>query len=150
MRDKLKILPKIFLIVGFGLLFFLVKYQGALKNGIFFNNEKFKTYFNNFFFDLGSGAQRHRPLTFEEKETELRLYIGDPFRDFERRDWEKFWNIIYGGFLKQDLERPDLPKRKRQLTEGEIIEELISRYPTPFTFFTESHWQTFFGIIFKK
>lgn len=150
MPHRIRILPKILLALGCVALFLLIKYQGALKEVVAHGGDAFSIVVDNFFFDMGAGVTRHRPISLEQKETELKLYIGDPFRSFEPQDWGDFWDLIYGGFLKVDPQRPDLPRKKRQLTEDEIADVLIEQYPTPFLLFQKSHWQSLFGIIFKK
>jgi hypothetical protein len=40
--------------------------------------------------------------------------------------------------------------KARHLTKEEIADELMRRYPNPFSFFKDSHWGTFFSIIFEK
>jgi hypothetical protein len=37
---------------------------------------------DNFFFQAGPRAERRRPISLLVKETELKLYVGEPFRDF--------------------------------------------------------------------
>lgn len=149
MRFK-RIPPKILLIVGFLALYLILKYQSSIKEFWSFNLEKIKIYFDNFFSAQGSGLERRRPLSLIEKETELKLYVGQPFIDFEEKDWKEFWNLIYGVFPGEIPEKPGLPKRVRQLTENEIAFELMSLYSNPFVYFKEEHWRIFFSIILKK
>lgn len=148
MRFK-RFLPKILLAFGFLTLFLIIKYQNSIKDIWSFNLEKVKIYFDNFFYQTSSQPKRHRPLSLMERETELKLYIGEPFRDFTQNDWNEFWNLIYGAFPKE-APKKGLPKKMRQLTPDEIAFELMSRYPSPFAYFKESHWQIFFGIVLKK
>lgn len=149
MRSK-RILPKILLIAGFLALYLILKYQTSIKEFCSFNLEKLKIHFDNFFFAAGSGLERHRPFSLIEKETELKLYIGQPFINFDQDDWREFWNLIYGVFPEGIAEKPGLPKRVRQLTTDEITFELMSLYPNPLSYFKEEHWKTFFNIILKK
>lgn len=142
--------PRIFLISGIILLILIIKYQNVIRDVWLFNLGKFRIYFDNFFYETSSGPRRHRPLSLLERETELKLYIGEPFRNFSQRDWNKFWNLIYSAFPRETPERQGLPKRMRQLTLDEIASELMLLYPQPFTYFKESHWNTFFGIVLKK
>lgn len=145
-----RLLPKILLVAGFLSLLFIIKYQGQIKDLLGVNLDKAKDYVDYVSYDLNYEAKRHRPVSLLVRETELKLYIGEPFRDFNKSDWEKFWNIIYGVFPKGDLERPGLVSKRRQLTEDEITYELMKMYPQPFTYFRENHWKMFFGIISKK
>lgn len=149
-----RFLPKILLLFGFLLLILVIKYPGEIqslsKDIIFLNFERLKIYFNNFFYYIGSQPKRKPPLSLLTKETELRLYIGEPFKSFSQNDWDKFWNLIYGVFPKEHPERQGLPKKLRQLTQDEIIYELSSSYPQQFANFRQQHWEIFFGIIFKR
>lgn len=147
---RAKFLPKVLLALGFVLLFLIIQYQSQLKDFWSFIIEKVSIYSDNFFFPVGAAPERKRPVSLIERETELALYIGEPFRSFKASDWEDFWNIIYGGFQKEEPGRKGMPKKMRQLTEEEIKFELASRYPQPFSSFLERHWRIFFGIIFKK
>ncbi len=114
------------------------------------NAERFKIYVNNFFYQFSSDLERRRPVSLVEREEELKAYIGEPFITFTQSDWNRFWNLIYGGFQKEDPERPGLPKKMRQLTENEIAYELMSLYPQPFSYFKDSHWRILFSIIFNR
>lgn len=146
---RYKILPRISLIIGFVLLFFLVKYQGQLKDFWSFFIDKVSIYSDNYFFPSGKTPERKRPVALMERETELVLYIGDPFKEFTAEDWETFWNMMYGGFQKEESGE-NMPRKMRQLTEEEIKNELSSRYPQPFSYFSDQHWKILFGIVFKK
>lgn len=145
-----RILPKLSLIIGFFCIYLIIRYQNPIKDFLSFNLEKIKIHFYNFFYESGSGLTRRRPIIFIEREIELKLYIGEPFRDFTKKDWDEFWNIIYGVFPKDAPEKEGLPRKVRQLTEDEIASELMSRYPQPFAYFNESNWKIFFGIVLKK
>jgi hypothetical protein len=144
-----KILPKIVLVSGLALIFLILAYQSQIKDTWSVFIEKATIYFDNYFFSKGREPERKRPIGLLERETELALYIGEPFKEFSRDDWREFWNIIYGGFAKVDSGK-GLPNRMRQLTPDEIKYELSSRYPQPFSYFREQHWRIFFDIIEKK
>jgi len=145
-----RLLPKVFLIIGFLSIFLLIKYQGSIKDLWLHHAERFKIYYDNFFFQFSQDLERRRPVTLVEREEELKAYIGEPFISFTHSDWNKFWNLIYSGFPKVDPQRPDLPKKMRQLSEDEIADELMSLYPQPFAFFKDSHWRILFSIIFNR
>lgn len=145
-----RFLAQILLVAGFVSLYFIYKYQSSIQDIWAYNRDKLKIYFDNFFFEAGAGMERRRPLTLAERETELKLYIGEPFRSFSRSEWGDFWNIVYGAFPKDRPEREGLPRKKRQLTQDEIAFELAADYPEPFSYFKEEHWKQFFGIIFRK
>lgn len=149
MQSK-RFLPKIFLISGFLALFFIVKYQNEIKEISSLNLEKLKIYFDNFFYLVSPKLERQKPISFLEREEKLKAYIGQPFTGFDKSDWDKFWNIIYGAFPIEQSEKPGLPKKMRQLTLDEIAFELIARYPEPLAYFKEEHWKIFFGIILNK
>ena len=150
MRYKIRIIPKVLLPLGFLVLFLAVKYQRPLKDFWAFAVESAEIHFNNLFYQVDSEAGRHRPITLLETETELKLYIGEPFRSFNQRDWDGFWRLIYAGFPREAPPRGGLPNKMRQLTLDEIASELMARYPEPFAYFKDEHWKMFFGIVLKK
>lgn len=150
MRSKTRILPKVLLPLGFLVLFLAVKYQQTLKDFWGFAVETAGIHFNNLFYQADSETERHRPLSLIETETELKLYIGEPFRHFNQMEWNGFWQLIYGGFPRGLPPREGLPNKMRQLTLDEIASELMKRYPEPFTYFKDEHWKMFFGIVLKK
>lgn len=145
-----RFLPKLLFAACLLLLFLIVKYQSYLKDAWSFNLEKVKIHFANFFYQTNSEPKRHRPVSLLQKETELKLYIGQPFIDFSKKDWNEFWNLIYGAFPREVADKQGLPKKIRQLTPDEISFELMSRYPQTFAYFRDSHWKTFFGIVLNK
>jgi len=145
-----KILPKIFLFLGFLALFIIVRYRVFLRERLLFEFERAKIHIDNFFFETGPGVTRKKPLSLLEREAELKLYVAEPFRSFSDNDWREFWDIIYLPQPIERLEKKGLPNKMRQLSEDEIAFELMERYPQPFANFREEHWKMFFGIIFKK
>ncbi|MDD5409210.1 MAG: hypothetical protein PHC71_03880 [Candidatus Omnitrophica bacterium] len=145
-----RFLPKFLLVAGFLSLFLVIIYQNQIKDFLKLGCDRAGTYVDYASHDLNLELERHRPLSLVKEETELKLYIGEPFRGFSSREWADFWNIIYGIFPKTDPEEPGLVGKRRQLTEDEIISELKDKYPQPFDYFKENHWGMFFNIIFKK
>lgn len=145
-----KILPKILLVVGLLALLVIVGYRNQISEFLSFNLKKVKIHTDNFFYESGSGAKRHKPITLLEKETQLRLYVGEPFRSFNRKDWGEFWSIVYGAYPMDRPEKEGLPRRIRQMGQEELAYELALRYPQPFAYFTSEHWKVFFSIIFKS
>jgi hypothetical protein len=145
-----RLLPSISLVIGFLVLALIFQFRDTIKDGLAFNLGKLGIYFDNFFSPVGSPPKRSRPLSLLQKETELKLYIGEPFRDFNKADWEKFWNVIYGGFPLEDAPREGWPKKIRQLADDEIAEKLARLYPQPFEYFKEEHWKIFFQVISKR
>jgi len=143
-------LPRFLLVVGFLSLSLIIIFQGPIKDFLGVNFDKAREYAGFIFYDLNFEYKRQKPITLLKKETELRLYIGEPFRSFNRSDWENFWNIIYGIFPKTDPNQPGLVAKRRQLTEDEIAAELKKMYPQPFIYFMQDHWNMFFEVIFKK
>lgn len=141
---------RILLLLGFAALFAFIMYREQIKGLFIFGSDRVKATADNFFDPSASQVKRRRPVSLLERETELQLYIGEPFRDFNKQDWEWFWDLLYGVFPKDAPEREGLPKKYRQLTTGEIADQLIERYPQPFFNFTESNWQMFFQVAFKK
>ena len=128
----------------------IIKFQTPIKDFLGFNFEKARIYIDNFFYDASPGKERSRPLSLIERETELKLYIGDPFRGFSKGDWEEFWRLIYGGYPLEDPGKPGLPKKMRQLTKEEIASRLIEEYNQPFSYFQGEHWKLLFDLSIKK
>ncbi|MBU2103318.1 MAG: hypothetical protein ABH865_08360 [Candidatus Omnitrophota bacterium] len=82
---------------------------------------------------------RSPKITLIEKEAYLRMFAPDLFSNFNERDWQKFWAIIYqpvkdksGGFVI-----------KRYRTKEEIMAILVDQYPNPFSFLQKEHWDIF-------
>ncbi|MDD5561925.1 MAG: hypothetical protein PHT50_07360 [Candidatus Omnitrophica bacterium] len=145
-----RFLPKFILIIGFSLLLLVIIFQPQIKDFLKLSYDKAGEYVDYAAYDLTLEPERHRPVSLLQKETELKLYIGEPFKSFSRSDWEEFWNIIYGIFPKTDPQEPGLVSKRRQLTKDEIAYELKNMYPRPFINFQQNHWKTFFEIIFKR
>src|SRR3989338_6401170 len=149
MRIK-RFLPSLAFILAVLALILIIKYQLPIKNFLLFNFEKAKIHCENFFFQASSRPERRRPVSLLVKETELKLYVGEPFKDFSDEEWEKFWGLIYEGYPREAPEKEGLTYRFRQLTHEEIAAELMELYPLEFSFFQDEHWQIFFGILFGK
>lgn len=145
-----KALPRISLFVAFLALVIIIKYREEIRRFSSFNLYKIKIHADNFFYGAGPAKKRHQPVSSLQKQTELELYVGEPFRSFSKQDWRKFWEIIYGAYPMEPPERPGLPARVRQMDRDELAYELAMRYPQPFAYFTPEHWRIFFSIIFTK
>jgi hypothetical protein len=142
-----RVLPKILLPLGFILLFVLIRYQAPIKEFWKFNLQRITIPVDDF---LSSGdLERNPPMSILQKETELKMYIGRPFKDFSHSQWRDFWKLIYGTFPLEEVGK-GLPKRQRQLTQEEIKEQLASVYPQPFAYFEEEQWKVFFGLLLKR
>lgn len=97
----------------------------------------------NFSYEMS--PERSKPMSTLEKETRLIVGIGEPFKNFTPKDWQQFWNIIYGIYSEEP--EPGKPSRKRQLTQNEMEQKLIEKYPMPFSYFGDAHWNEFWKII---
>ncbi|MDD2752318.1 MAG: hypothetical protein PHN59_04235 [Candidatus Omnitrophica bacterium] len=143
--------PKILLLVGFLALILVYSHQAYLKRTRDFNLKKLQTYSDNFFAEGDPEViRRVRPVSSAYKEGELIATFGRPFSDFNDEAWASFWDIIYKIFPIVEPEEPGLPNKMRQLSEGEIVNELINRYQQPFSNFTKDGWNMFFDIIINK
>lgn len=143
--------PKIFLSAGFFLLILIIAFHPQIKGKIDFELEKIAIYKYNFFAgDNPEIMKRLRPVSTTAKESQIELYAGRPFSEFEGEDWIKFWEVIYGVFPLQEPEKLGLPMKMRQLTEQEIVSQLVELYPRPFRNFSSDDWNSFFGIISGK
>jgi hypothetical protein len=145
-----RLLPKLLLIAGTLSLLLIIKLQGPIKSFLGFNLEKARIRTDNFFFEGGPQQERQRPFSLMERETELKLYIGEPFRGFNTEDWKEFWQIIYGGYPIENPGKGGLPNKMRQLSQEEIASILIRKYPQPFSDFGQNHWKLFFDILKVK
>ena len=142
---RFRILPKIFIVASIFALLVIIQYQGQILKFMALQQERVNIYVSNFFYS----GERTAPLSLLERETELKLYIGEPFKSLSPKEWDSFWQILYGAYPK-DSPSPGLPKKVRQLTYDEIADALTEQYPDPFENFQESHWGMFFGVAFKK
>jgi hypothetical protein len=145
-----RLLPKIFLAIGFLALFTAVACRRQIQEFFSFNLRKVKIHTDNFFYQSNSGLKRRKPIALLEKETELNLYVGEPFRSFNNKEWDEFWAIIYGAYPADAPEEQGLPRRVRQMGQDEIAYELARHYPEPFAYFTPDNWKAFFSIILKQ
>jgi len=143
--------PKILLLVGFTALIFIYSYQAYLRRVKEFELKKIQTYSDNFFAEGNPEVvKRARPVSTAYKEAELMTTFGKPFSDFKDDDWASFWDIIYKVYPIVEPEEPGLPNKMRQLSEGEIVNELVNRYQMPFVNLTKDGWNIFFDIILNK
>lgn len=90
-----------------------------------------------------------KPISTYPSEEKLVTYFPEPFGNFTRSDWDKFWNFIYGTHVTDDYGKDFFPKRRRQLTKEELKESLAREYPMPFSYFQAEHWQEFWKEIVK-
>jgi hypothetical protein len=142
MRPK-KILPKIFLVCGLLLILLIIRFRKEIK-------EYPLSYLGSIFSGLTYERERRAPLTFLEQEEKLKVYMGEPFAAFGEKEWQEFWNIIYGAFPKGPADKLGLSKKMRQLTTLEIERKLTALYPSPFEHFQDRQWQAFFSLIIKE
>ncbi len=141
-------MPKIFIVFGVVLAFMLFFAQKNLREDWDDLLDGFGINIDNFFYGLN--PERSRPVSTLEKETSLKSYVGEPFISFSKSDWDDFWNILYGVFPRDYPDNERLPPKLRQLTTLEMEAELKKRYPSPFSYFQDSHWQQFWQILFGK
>ncbi|MFH1201857.1 MAG: hypothetical protein V1674_03075 [Candidatus Omnitrophota bacterium] len=93
--------------------------------------------------------QVRKPLSTYPAEEKLVSYFPDPFSNFSKADWDKFWSFIYRLHDTDDYGKDFSPKRKRQLTRSELEEALSREYPMPFGYFKREHWEEFWRDIIK-
>ena len=140
--------PKILILLGI-----------LLAGGLYFSRENLRRdwddlvsavgiQIDNFGYPLK--AERSRPVSSLELETNLKSYVGEPFISFSQSDWEKFYDILYNGYPVEYSENERLPPRVRQLNYGEMEERLGREFPNPFSQFQDQHWKQFWPIVFGK
>lgn len=150
MPHKRSILPKILLSLGVLALFLVLKYHSSLQDLTSYAKDWIRVNLDNSFYQSKSEGSRRRPLSLVERETELKLYIGEPFKSFTHKEWDYFWHLAYDTFPVEEPQEQGLPAKVRQLTIDEIADKLMKRYPDPFAFFKLDHWEALFGIALKK
>ncbi|MDD5247258.1 MAG: hypothetical protein PHS09_07695 [Candidatus Omnitrophica bacterium] len=142
---------RVFLVLGFLALILVILFQNQIKKFVSFQENKLKTYHDNFF--AGNDpeiAKRRVPLSAAKEESDLEVVFGEPFASFSRQDWDEFWNVIYGLYQIEEPLEQGLPNRMRQLTYAEIAAELARRYPQPFSYFGQQQWEAFFSIAVRQ
>jgi len=144
-----KLIVRLMLLTGFMLLAFVYIYQKSIKSFLQFNLHKTQVVVGNFIPDASAPGFRSRSLSTLVKETELKLYFSEPFKSFSKGEWMRFWKIFYGEFPREYIGE-GLPKKNRQLTTDEIIQELITLYPDIFSRYQNTHWESLFRVILKK
>lgn len=150
MQNKIRILPKIFLFLGLVVLFLAVRYYARINSVVSSLKNSAGIHSDNFFRQSKAESLRRRPLSLVERETELKLYLGEPFKGFSYAQWEEFWSLIFDVFPEEYAQAPGEPIRVRQLSSAEIADKLMKLYPDPFAYFKTEHWEALFGVAFKK
>lgn len=89
---------------------------------------------------------RKPPLSTLEIEQNLVINLPTPFENFRKKDWDHFWNLLYGRFAEDS---GGWPKRSRQLTQEEVEAELGLYYSRPFSFFGTREWEIFWKSLLK-
>lgn len=97
---------------------------------------------------------RRKPIITVDKEFGLKQLNPTFFNNFDDKDWQEFWDIIYGMHPLINFQDEKLPAAERNYSILEIQDVLIKRYPEGFSGFAEEHWKMFwkeiFGIIDYK
>lgn len=86
---------------------------------------------------------RSKPLILMTKELGLRQFYPDFFENFDRDDWQEFWDVIYGVHPLIEFENEKLPSANRSYSIREVQVVLAERYPEGFASFNEEAWNTF-------
>jgi len=88
--------------------------------------------------------ERKRPLTFIDREEQLRMFVPTVFQGFTQDSWDNFWDYIYEPITDKSGKYPV----KRQRNQEEIMSLLRNKYPKPFAEFREDQWFYFWQIVF--
>jgi len=143
-----KLLPRVFIIIVALVLFLLVtqreKVEYTLTN---FGRVADLVYKN---IEIQFDPPRKFVGNRMQKEDTLKMSVGEPFINFNVRDWEDFWKIIYGVYQKENTEGPSFIPLYRQLDQDEMQEELRENYPTPFSYFQDPQWEAFWKMVFGR
>jgi len=149
MPYKRRVLIRDFLLWGFFFLFIVFLFSETIREKITFQYKKIKTYTDNFSAaDNPQVTRRIRPTHPVSQEMKLASSFGEPFASFTLEDWDEFWSMIYGAYPVGEPQEPGLPNTMRQLSEEELMVELVERYQKPFVNFKSRHWKGFFSIVF--
>jgi hypothetical protein len=145
MADRIKVrLFIVALAIAAALLFFNKNYLISKISALKDYQKEFAT---NIVSDKNLGRQR--PMSTFEQEEQLRQFIPPVFESFSEKDWDEFWNTIYGAFPDESSSKKFMPKKYRQLTMSEIEQRLINRYPNGFGRMGQQHWGYFWQYIIK-
>ena len=144
-----RLVSRLFLVGGLILLVLIFIFRDKVSLLWQFNIDKAKVVVSNFGPNLEQSDYRRPPLSNLLKETKLGMYFGEPFKSFDASEWKSFWEIIYAEYPKDNVGE-GLPLRNRQLTQDEIVQELLNRYGEPFNRYQSAHWQFFFELLTKK
>ncbi len=148
MRHLKRLVPRMFLIIAIFVLLLLINQRERLEYYTQHLSIVSKVILENI------NVQMYPPRKFVgtkiQKEDMLKMYVGEPFKNFSFKEWEQFWQIIYGLYRKENPQDPRLPAIYRHLDKEEMQQELIGRYPTPFSYFGDAQWEQFWQIIFSK
>ena len=98
--------------------------------------------------DYQLNPDRSKPLISMEREMTLQVFYPGLFKNFDKNDWKRFWNIVFGTFPSIDFENEKLPDAQRNLYIQEAQEELGVQYPALFGNFTEENWKEFWQVVF--
>lgn len=118
---------------------------GFIKNGYEMLRDTFQTINHNVHVDML--PQKPFPSTAVRAESSLTLFYPPLFGNFCRKDWDEFWDSIYGRTIEKESASKSLIKKKRLLTKEEIEERLIDSYDIPFIYFNRTHWKEFWEIL---
>src|SRR3990167_208318 len=110
---RVRLLPKLLIFAGIAL---------AAGGGFFPGNmrldwedlvELVNIQIDNFSYPFN--AERSRPVSSLETETNLNSNVGEPFISFSKSQWDKFWDILYGAYPVDYSDNERLPPRVRQI-----------------------------------
>lgn len=122
--------------------------RARMKIGEYMDNVKeylkIKKHNINIIYDRRS-KRYSRPLVTVGRESLLKRYLPDVFKNFSRKDWDEFWSLIYEPV---DEEQGKYIV-KRYLTREEIKDILKSRFVV-FSYLSDAYWNIFFDIIYGR
>lgn len=102
---------------------------------------RFQAFIYNLKLDLN--PPRKRKTSFIVEEAKLSTIFNEPFKSFSKKDWNKFWDLIYEPAYK--IERG--VKIKYYRSKKEIEQYLKWHYPERFRSLTQEGWDYFWQLV---
>lgn len=97
--------------------------------------------------EVEMNPQRKRPRNLYARQDRLMMTFGEPFRNFSKKEWEEFWDVVFGVVVETGPQGENI---KRQRTHDEVESYLRYNYSRWTANYTADHWREFWNIIYTK